>query len=153
LFGAGTPVAKLLLGGVSPWLLAGLLYCGSALGLGLIRLVRHSPAVRRRRNELPPLVGAVLFGGVIGPVLLMLGLSNMPASGASLLLNAEGVFTAVLAWWVFRENVDRRIALGMLAVVAGAVVLSVPSGANLGSPWPRPWRSLPLVWRGAWTTI
>jgi drug/metabolite transporter (DMT)-like permease len=66
----------------------------------------------------------------------MLGLSNMPASGASLLLNAEGVFTAVLAWWVFKENVDRRIALGMLAIVAGAVILSVPSGANLGSPWP-----------------
>ena len=136
LFGAGTPVAKLLLGDVSPWLLAGLLYCGSGLGLGLLRLIRRSPAVRLHRHELPPLVGAVLFGGVIGPVLLMLGLSNMPASGASLLLNAEGVFTAALAWWVFKENFDRRIALGMLAIVAGAVILSVPSGANLGSPWP-----------------
>jgi drug/metabolite transporter (DMT)-like permease len=136
LFGAGTPIAKLLLGDVSPWLLAGLLYCGSGLGLGLIRLIRHFPAERLQRQELPPLVGAVLFGGVIGPVLLMLGLSNMPASSASLLLNAEGVFTAVLAWWVFKENFDRRIALGMLAIVAGAVILSVPSSANLGSPWP-----------------
>lgn len=136
LFGAGTPIAKLLLGDVSPWTLAGLLYCGSGLGLGLIRLIRHSPAERLPRHELPPLVGAVLFGGVIGPGLLMLGLSNMPASGASLLLNAEGVFTAVLAWWVFKENFDRRIGLGMLAIVAGALVLSVPSGANLGSPWP-----------------
>ena len=60
----------------------------------------------------------------------------MPASGASLLLNAEGVFTAVLAWLVFRENFDRRIALGMMAIVAGAVLLSVPDGAELGSPWP-----------------
>lgn len=60
----------------------------------------------------------------------------MPASGASLLLNAEAVFTATLAWFVFRENFDRRIALGMVAIVAGAVVLSVPSGANFGSPWP-----------------
>jgi drug/metabolite transporter (DMT)-like permease len=136
LFGVGTPVAKLLLGDVSPWLLAGLLYCGSGLGLGLIRWIRHMPAARLQRRELPPLVGAVVLGGVIGPVLLMLGLFNMPASGASLLLNAEGVFTAVLAWWVFKENVDGRIALGMLAIVAGAVVLSVPSGANLGSPWP-----------------
>jgi drug/metabolite transporter (DMT)-like permease len=136
LFGARTPVAKLLLGDVSPWLLAGLLYCGSGLGLGLIRLIRHSPPEHLQRQELPPLVGAVLFGGVIGPVLLMLGLSDMPASGASLLLNAEGVFTAVLAWWVFKENFDRRIALGMLAIVAGAVILSVPSGANVGSPWP-----------------
>ncbi|WP_130178525.1 DMT family transporter [Cryobacterium sp. SO1] len=137
LFGAGTPFAKLLLDeDVSPWLLAGLLYCGSGLGLGLYRVIRRAPRVRIVPHEVPPLVGAVLFGGVAGPVLLMLGLSNMPASGASLLLNAEGVFTAALAWFVFKENFDRRIALGMLAIVGGAVVLSIPSGANFGSPWP-----------------
>ena len=136
LFGAGTPIAKLLLGGVSPWMLAGLLYCGSGIGLGLIRLVRRSPAVRLQRRDLPPLLGAIVFGGIIGPVLLMFGLVDMPASGVSLLLNAEGVFTALLAWWVFKEHFDRRIGLGMLAIVAGAVLLSVPSGANLGSPWP-----------------
>lgn len=136
LFGAGTPLAKLLLGDVSPWMLAGLLYCGSGIGLVLIRLVIRAPRVRLRRAEWLPLAGAILFGGIIGPVLLMLGLASMPASGASLLLNAEGVFTALLAWVVFRENVDRRILLGMIAIVAGAVVLSVPSGATLGSPWP-----------------
>lgn len=136
LFGAGTPVAKLLLGQVSPWLLAGLLYCGSGAGLFVIRLLRRSPRVRLQRQELLPFAGAILSGGVAGPVLLMLGLSGMPASGASLLLNAEGLFTALIAWFVFRENVDRRIALGMLAILAGAVVLSVPTGATLGSPWP-----------------
>lgn len=71
LFGAGTPIAKMLLGDVSPWLLAGLLYCGSGLGLGLIRIVRRSPAVRMPRNELPPLVGAIVAGGMVGPVLLI----------------------------------------------------------------------------------
>lgn len=136
LFGAGTPFAKLLLGDVSPWMLAGLLYTGSGVGLTVWRLVRRAPRVRIARNELLPLIGAVFFGGLIAPVLLMLGLANMPASGASLLLNAEAVFTATLAWFVFRENFDRRIALGMIAIVAGAVVLSIPSGANLGSPWP-----------------
>ncbi len=136
LFGAGTPLAKVLLGEVSPWTLAGLLYCGSGIGLGLIRLVRRSPRVRLTRAEWVPLSGAILFGGVLGPVLLMLGLSNMPASGASLLLNAEGVFTALLAWCVFKENFDRRIALGMLAIVAGAVVLSTPGGSDFGSVWP-----------------
>ena len=117
-------------------MLAGLLYCGSGAGLFLIRLVRRSPRVRLRREEVLPFAGAILSGGVAGPVLLMLGLSQMPASGASLLLNTEGLFTALLAWFVFRENFDRRIAVGMLAILAGAVVLSVPTGADLGSPWP-----------------
>lgn len=136
LFGAGTPLAKILLGTVSPWLLAGLLYVGSGAGLGLYRLVTRQGRVRLARHEVLPLIGAIGLGGVLGPVLLMFGLANMPATGASLLLNAEGVFTALLAWFVFRENVDRRIALGMAAIVAGAVVLSVPTGAELGSVWP-----------------
>lgn len=136
LFGAGTPLAKLLLVDVSPWLLAGFLYCGSGLGLSLYRLIRRSPWVKLQRGAIMPLAGAVLFGGVIGPVLLLAGLANMPASGASLLLNAEGVFTALLAWFVFKENFDSRIALGMLAIVAGAVVLSIPTGAELGAVWP-----------------
>jgi len=136
LFGAGTPLAKLLLGSVSPWMLAGLLYAGSGLGLGLYRLVTRATRVTLQRGELLPLAGAIVFGGILGPVLLMFGLSGMPATGASLLLNAEGVFTAVLAWFVFKENFDGRVALGMLAIVAGAVVLSVPTGVELGSVFP-----------------
>lgn len=136
LFGAGTPLAKLLLGHVSPWLLAGLLYCGSGAGLFIFRLLRRAPRVRLQPAELFPLAGAILCGGVAGPVLLMFGLSNMPASGASLLLNAEGLFTALLAWFAFKENFDRRVALGMAAILAGAIVLSVPTGASLGNVWP-----------------
>ena len=136
LFGAGTPVAKLLLGGVSPWLLAGLLYCGSGLGLSLVRLVRKSPPVRLHGRDRFALAGALGIGGVVAPVLLLAALSVMPASGASLLLNAEAVFTAVLAWVVFRENTDRRVLVGMVLIVAGAVALSVPGGAELGTLWP-----------------
>ncbi len=135
LFGAGAPVAKLLLGSVSPWMLAGLLYTGSGLGLAAWRLARRAERVRLPRTDRLPLAGAVLFGGVVAPVLLMVGLTQLPATGASLLLNAEGVFTALIAWVVFRENVDRWVALGMLAIVAGAVVLVVPLGVELGSPW------------------
>lgn len=136
LFGAGTPVAKLLMGEVSPWLLAGLLNTGSGFGLGLYRAIRRSARVRLASGELLPLAGAVFFGGILGPVLLMFGLSNMPASGASLLLNAEGVFTALIAWFVFRENFDRRIAVGMIAIVAGAVILSIPTAsAEFGEAW------------------
>ena len=137
LFGAGTPLAKLLLDDeVSPWMLAGLLYLGSGLGLSLYRLLRRPPRARLARADVPPLAGAVLFGGVLAPVLLMYGLVGMPASGASLLLNAEGVFTALLAWFVFKENVCRRIALGLIAIVAGALVLSWPGEARFATVLP-----------------
>ena len=136
LFGAGTPFAKLLLGTIDPWLLAGLLYLGSGVGLGLWRALRRAPRVSLPADKRLWLVGAVLAGGVAGPVLLMFGLSGMPASGASLLLNAEGVFTALLAWFAFKENFDRRILLGMLAIVAGAVILSWPGETRLGDLWP-----------------
>lgn len=136
LFGAGTPLAKLLLEQASPWLLAALLYLGSGIGLFLLRQVRRSAPVRLPIGERKWLAGAVIAGGMIGPVLLMVGLSGMPASGASLLLNAEGVLTALIAWFVFRENFDQRIALGMLAIVAGGVVLSWSGEAKFGQLWP-----------------
>ena len=136
LFGAGTPLAKWLLDAVSPWLLAGLLYLGSGLGLTLYRRLIQTPAVRLPRNEVTWFAGAIVAGGIVGPVLLMIGLASMPASGAALLLNAEGVFTALLAWFAFKENVDRRIALGMAAIVAGAAVLSWPGEARFAGWWP-----------------
>jgi drug/metabolite transporter (DMT)-like permease len=129
LFGASTPLAKALLASIDPWLLAGLLYLGSGIGLTLYRLARSVPdRVQLTRAEWPWLAGAVAAGGVIAPVLLMVGLTRLAGSSASLLLNAEGVFTAVLAWFVFRENFDRRIALGMLAIVAGAAVITWSGG-------------------------
>ncbi|MDN0082558.1 DMT family transporter [Crenobacter sp. SG2305] len=136
LFGGGTPLAKLLLHTVSPWLLAGLLYLGSGIGLTLYRILSRAEGVRLLRHEAPWFAGAILSGGIVGPVLLMLGLTSMPASGASLLLNAEGVFTALLAWFAFKENFDRRIAAGMLAIVAGAMILSWPGEARFAGLWP-----------------
>ncbi|MYN12578.1 EamA family transporter [Pusillimonas sp. TS35] len=137
LFGAGTPAVKMLLAHASPWLMAGIVYLGSGLGLWVYRLLRAAPAVRLERRETGWLAAAVIAGGMLGPLLLMSGLSAMAASDASLLLNAEGVFTAVLAWFVFKENVDGRIALGMLAIVAGAIVLSWPAQqAGLTGLWP-----------------
>jgi drug/metabolite transporter (DMT)-like permease len=140
LFGASTPLAKLLLRDVQPVLLAGLLYAGSGVGLGawwLAKRLRPGDATAEaplRRQDLPWLGGAVLAGGVLGPVLLMLGLASTPASSASLLLNLESVVTALLAWIVFRENVDIRIFLGMVAIVAGGVLLSWAQ-APTGLPW------------------
>lgn len=136
LFGAGTPLAKWLLAGIDPWLLAGLLYLGSGCGLAAYRRLTKAPAVSLPRNDLAWFAGAIFAGGIVGPVLLMIGLTGMPASGASLLLNAEGVFTALLAWFAFKENFDRRIALGMGAIVAGAIVLGWPGEAQLAGAWP-----------------
>ena len=136
LFGVGTPIAKLLLASLKPWLLAALLYLGSGVGLTLYRQAIRAPSVRLPRKEALWFAGAVVSGGVVAPVLLMYGLTRMPASGASLLLNAEGVFTALLAWFAFKENVDRRIASGMLAIVAGAIVLSWQGDARFDAIWP-----------------
>lgn len=136
LFGASTPFAKLLLGETSPWLLAGLLYAGSGVGLAVLRRMQRAPAVRLSRKEAGFFSGAVLAGGVIGPALLMWGLAGMPASGAALLLNAEGVFTVLIAWFAFGENFDRRIAAGMALIVAGALVLSWPGEARFGAVMP-----------------
>jgi drug/metabolite transporter (DMT)-like permease len=142
LFGASTPLAKLLLGAVDPWLLAGVLYLGAGLGLALAR-----PWLRRlgeggaaaaeaplRRADRPWRAAVVFFGGVLGPVLLMLGLARTDAAAAALLLNLESLATLMIAWLVFRENVDRRIFLGAMAILAGAAVLSW-SGGGAGLSW------------------
>jgi drug/metabolite transporter (DMT)-like permease len=141
LFGASTPLSKVLLGKVDPILLAGLLYLGSGSGLALWWWLRlglrggNSQEANLKLADLPWLAGAILSGGVVGPVLLMAGLAVTPASSASLLLNVEGVFTAVLAWSVFKENVDRRIALGMAAIAAGGLLLSWAGRPQWGVPW------------------
>lgn len=130
LFGASTPLAKLVLGtGVDPWLMAGLLYLGSGAGLAVYRIARgpgsEAPLVR---SDWGWMALVVLAGGVAGPLLLMLGLSRTTASAASLLLNLEGLATMGIAWLVLRENVDRRLLAGALAIVAGAAVLSWQGG-------------------------
>ncbi|MBB6254374.1 DMT family transporter [Nitrospirillum iridis] len=139
LFGASTPLAKLLLGHADPWLLAGLLYLGSGLGLGIVHLGRRflrieAPEAPLRRSDLPWLAAVVLVGGVVGPVLLMVGLTLTPASSAALLLNLEGLATLGIAWLAFRENVDRRLMLGAFAILAGALLLSWRGGPE-GIGW------------------
>lgn len=129
LFGLSAPLSKLLIGAIDPWLLAGILYLGAGAGLGLIHAGRVAfglPNVEASltRADLPWLAAVVAFGGVLGPLFLMLGLSLTSASSASLLLNLEGLATMAIAWLVFRENVDRRLLLGAAAILAGAVLLS-----------------------------
>lgn len=142
LFGASIPLAKLLLGdGVSPWLMAGVLYLGSGVGLSLVYLIRRRFRAATReaplmRADIPVLALTVFVGGVLAPLLLMWGLAQTPASAASLLLNLEGLATMAIAWLWYRENVDRRLLAGAFAILAGGVVLSWqggPSGVSIGA--------------------
>jgi drug/metabolite transporter (DMT)-like permease len=133
LFGASTPFAKALTGDLPPVLLAGLLYLGSGIGLGTVLIARDKGFRRAAlpRGQWAWLAGATAAGGVLGPILLMYGLTRTTAADASLLLNLEAVLTALLAWVVFRENADRRIVLGMVLIVSGGVVLArQPSGTG-----------------------
>ena len=129
LFGASAPFAKLLLGSTDPQVLAGLLYVGAGVGLGARQAFRwfldaEASEAPLRRADAPWLIAIIVFGGVIGPLFLMLGLARSSAASGSLLLNLEGLTTMVIAWVVFRENVDRKLLLGAASILAGAVVLS-----------------------------
>ena len=129
LFGASTPFSKLLLSQVDPQILAGLLYLGTGLGLAAVHLGRAViglPGVEAplRRSDLPWLAAVTIFGGLIGPLLLMLGLARTEAATAALLLNLESLATMAIAWLWFHENVDRRLLFGALAILAGAVIIS-----------------------------
>ena len=144
LFGVSTPAAKVLLGTIEPTVLAGLLYCGAGIGVAVLRRVLRSSVAAGvaaeaslTRSDVPWLAGGIVAGGIIGPILLMLGLARTDAAAASLLLTLEGVATALLAWFVFHEHFDRRIAIGMACLIAGAIVLSwsgTPSLAGLVGP-------------------
>lgn len=129
LFGAATPLSKLLLASIDPQMLAGLLYFGAGLGLAAVHATRaaiglSAPEAPPRRHDVPWLIAIVIFGGILGPALLMLGLGRTPASSGSLMLNLESLATMGIAWLIFRENVDRRLLLGALAIVLGAIALS-----------------------------
>ncbi|MER8659288.1 EamA family transporter [Mesorhizobium sp. M0847] len=129
LFGAVSPLSKLILDSVSPLMLAGLLYLGAGLGLALFWLYRRSTGgdqteASLQRADISWLAAAIAMGGIVGPVLLMSGLALTTASSAALLLNVEGLATMAIAWLIFHENVDRRLLIGAGAILAGAVVLS-----------------------------
>jgi drug/metabolite transporter (DMT)-like permease len=140
LFGLSTPAAKILLGSVHPAMLAGLLYCGAGLGVGALRLLRkktRTPDVALVRRDLPWLVAAICIGGIVGPLLLLIGLAQTQAATASLLLSFEAAATALIARLVFKESYGPRLILGMAFLVAGAATLAwsgVPTLETMTGP-------------------
>jgi drug/metabolite transporter (DMT)-like permease len=138
LFGASAPLAKRLLPQLHPVVLAGILYAGAAFGLSIARLFRlgtkrtHAPFTRRDRLKL---AGVIAFGGICGPILLMIGLSRVSGVVGSLLLNLEGVWTALLAVLVFGDRINRREATAIGLVLLAAAIVSFQPGA-IAATWP-----------------
>jgi drug/metabolite transporter (DMT)-like permease len=128
LFGAAAPAAKPLLATLTPVQLAGLLYLGAALGIapGALRGRAGRPALDRPTRA--RLAGIVVFGGILGPVLLLLALRSASAGSVSLLLNFELPATAVVGMALFGEGLGRRGALGVAGVVLAGAILSSHDG-------------------------
>jgi drug/metabolite transporter (DMT)-like permease len=134
-FGLSAPLSKILVRGISPVALAGLLYLGAFLGLSIIALGRRRLAPKSagggsplRKRDLVWLAGSILTGGILGPICLLIGLSKISGTAASLLLNLEGVATALIAVFVFRESAGRKIWIALGLMTCAGVVLSWDSG-------------------------
>jgi drug/metabolite transporter (DMT)-like permease len=127
-FGASAPISKLLLGNVPPILMAAFLYLGSGAGISLIKLYQRLTSNQREAGIKPPdvkwLAGAIISGGILAPIILMISLRNTPASTASLLLNFEGVGTTVIALLFFRESVSRRALAAIAVITLASIFLS-----------------------------
>jgi drug/metabolite transporter (DMT)-like permease len=130
LFGAASPLSKPLLSSFGTFQLAGLLYLGAALGASVIAFRRRYftlPWRMDHRNQIR-LGGAILFGGVLAPLLLLLGLRAASAASVSLWLPLELVTTAVLGRLFFREHLGSLGMAGMAGVLAAGILLSLGEG-------------------------
>jgi drug/metabolite transporter (DMT)-like permease len=135
-FGASAPVSKLLLGDVPPVLMAAFLYLGSGTGISLIKLYQRLTSNQKEAGIKSPdikwLAGAIISGGILAPIILMISLKNTPASTASLLLNFEGVGTTLIALFFFRESISRRALLAIFAITLASIFLSTNFQSGFG---------------------
>jgi drug/metabolite transporter (DMT)-like permease len=135
-FGASAPLSKLLLLDVPPVLMAAFLYLGSGTGIALVRLSQRLTSPQKeadiRRPDVKWLTGAIISGGIAAPIVLMISLQNTPASTASLLLNFEGVATALIALFFFRESISRRALAAIFVITIASIFLSTNYAAGFG---------------------
>ena len=138
LFGISPALCKLVIGDMSPALLAGLLYLGSGIGLRIfLYFEREKPLDELRRLSKPhrlKLAGAIISGGVLAPLFLACGIKYGSASEVSLLLNLETVATTVIAWLLFKEHVGIHVWAGKIMIVAGAALITVGAGFAVSVP-------------------
>jgi drug/metabolite transporter (DMT)-like permease len=133
LFGISAPVSKLLISDITPVALAGLLYLGAFLGLAAFRLSplgSNEEETALKRSEIPYLAGSIVTGGIVAPILLMMGIASVTGIASSLLLNLEGVATALIAWLAFKEAVGRRTWTALALMTAAGVLLALETGGG-----------------------
>jgi drug/metabolite transporter (DMT)-like permease len=135
-FGASAPLSKLLLGDVPPVLMAAFLYLGSGTGISLVKLSQRLTRSHREAGLKGPdvkwLAGAIVSGGILAPIALMISLKNTPASTASLLLNFEGVGTTLIALFFFRESIGRRALAAIFVITLASILLSTNFRGGFG---------------------
>lgn len=130
LFGASAPLAKILLGQIDPVPLAAFLYLGSGTGLLAYQLIINIIEKEKKeeaplsKKDFPWLLGAILFGGVVAPIILMTSLKITPASTAALLLNFEGVSTTLIALFFFKESIGKKVWIAVICITAASILLS-----------------------------
>jgi drug/metabolite transporter (DMT)-like permease len=127
LFGASTPLVQRLGSGLGAFTTAALLYAGAA-AIGALSRRPAAQEAQLARRDLPVLLGMAAFGAVLGPVLLAWGLQRTSATSASLMLTLEALFTALLAWRIYHETMDRRVWTAMALLMAGGAVLVLDQG-------------------------
>ena len=135
LFGISTPLAKLLVKNIPPVALAGLFYLGAFAGLSLYSIARRKrlidpdkKVVSLEKKDFFWLAGAVLTGGIIGPISLMMGLTLVSGFSASLLLNLEGLATVIIAVFIFKENAGKRLWLALVCMTIAGLFLTWDPG-------------------------
>ena len=136
-FGASAPIAKLLLGdNIAPIFLAAFLYLGSGTGITLVKLTQRMRSKDVEAGIKSPdikwLAGAIISGGILAPIILMISLQNTSASTASLLLNFEGVGTTVIALLVFKEAISRRAWTAIIVITLASIFLSANFKSGFG---------------------
>ena len=122
LFGASTPLVKRVGIHVGGWMTAALLYAGAAV-TGFLLRSHDTKEASLKRKYWPRLSLMALFGAVIGPAALAWGLQNTSGTGASLMLALEAVFTAVLSFLLYHEQIDRRVGMAILLLTLGSALL------------------------------
>ena len=131
LFGLSTPLVQRAGAGLGAFTTAALLYAGAAL-LGAAWRQPTEREARLRRSDAPRLLAIAAFGAVLGPVALAWGLQRTSGTGASLMLTLEAVFTALFAWLLYREALDRRVTMALILLLSGGALL-VLDQSRIGS--------------------